>query len=72
MIAEATGAYDAILLDVDNGPDGLMRDANDRLYSRAGLAAARAALKPGGILAIWSAAPDAALRSPAGGSRLRG
>jgi spermidine synthase len=59
VIHEAAGAYDAILLDVDNGPDGLVRDANDRLYSRAGLAAARAALKPGGILAVWSASPDA-------------
>jgi spermidine synthase len=52
------GRYDAILLDVDNGPDGLTRDANDRLYSAQGLAAAKAALKPGGILAVWSAAPD--------------
>jgi spermidine synthase len=59
VIAEAATAYDAILLDVDNGPDGLVRDANDRLYSRAGLAAAKAALKPGGILAIWSASQDA-------------
>lgn len=60
LIQEANGRYDAILLDVDNGPDGLTRDANDRLYSRSGLAAAKAALKPGGILAVWSAAPDAA------------
>ena len=52
------GAYDAILLDVDNGPDGLTRNANDRLYSAHGLAAAKAALRPGGILAVWSAAPD--------------
>ena len=52
------GTYDAILLDVDNGPDGLTRDANDRLYSAQGLSAAKAALRPGGILAIWSAAPD--------------
>ena len=52
--------YDAILLDVDNGPDGLTRPANDSLYSRHGLATARAALRPGGVLAVWSAAPDAA------------
>ncbi len=52
------GQYDAILLDVDNGPDGLTRNANDRLYSAPGLAAAKAALRPGGILAVWSAAPD--------------
>lgn len=59
VIGRGRGAYDAILLDVDNGPDGLTRDANDRLYSRRGLEAARAALKPGGVLAVWSAAPDA-------------
>jgi spermidine synthase len=52
------GGYDAILLDVDNGPDGLTRAGNDGLYSHAGLATARMALKPGGILAIWSAAQD--------------
>jgi spermidine synthase len=57
-IGKARGTYDAILLDVDNGPDGLTRNANDRLYSAQGLGAAKAALKPGGILAIWSAAPD--------------
>ncbi len=54
--------FDAILLDVDNGPDGLVRDANNRLYSRTGLAKARDALAPGGILAVWSAAPDPAFR----------
>ncbi len=52
------GDYDAILLDVDNGPDGLTRRENDQLYSRTGLRAASAALRPGGILAIWSAAKD--------------
>ncbi|SEN80029.1 Spermine/spermidine synthase [Sphingomonas gellani] len=58
VIGRGVGDYDAILLDVDNGPDGLTRDANDRLYSPAGLMAARRALAPGGILAVWSAAPD--------------
>ncbi len=58
LIGRATGVYDAILLDVDNGPDGLTRIGNDSLYSLRGLAAARRALTPGGILAIWSAAPD--------------
>ncbi len=57
-VIPAGGSFDAILLDVDNGPDGLTRDANDRLYSARGLAAARGALNPGGILAVWSAAPD--------------
>ena len=59
LIDTANGDYDAILLDVDNGPDGLTRDGNDRLYSPRGLEAARNALAPGGILAVWSAAPDA-------------
>jgi spermidine synthase len=59
VIAAAVSCYDAILLDVDNGPDGLTRAANDKIYSMKGLALAKAALKPGGILAIWSAAPDA-------------
>lgn len=58
-IARGRGQYDAILLDVDNGPDALTHEANDRIYSAAGLAAAKAALTRGGILAIWSAAPDA-------------
>ena len=58
LIDDARGDYDAILLDVDNGPDGLTRPSNGRLYSARGLDAARAALKPGGVLAIWSAAPD--------------
>lgn len=57
-IAAAERRYDAILLDVDNGPEGLTRDANDAIYSAQGLAHARAALKPGGVIAIWSAGPD--------------
>ncbi|MBW6523927.1 spermidine synthase [Sphingomonas sp. RHCKR47] len=60
MIAEGQGEYDAILLDVDNGPDGLVRAANNRLYAMRGLHLAREALRPGGVLAVWSAAPDAA------------
>jgi spermidine synthase len=59
-IGSAVNRYDAILLDVDNGPSGLTRAANDGLYSKRGLALAKAALRPGGILAIWSAAPDTA------------
>jgi len=55
-----TGQYDAILLDVDNGPDALVHEQNRRIYSFAGLRAAKAALAPGGVLAIWSAARDPA------------
>ncbi|HEY8605292.1 spermidine synthase [Tsuneonella suprasediminis] len=53
-----TPRYDAILLDVDNGPDGIVRDGNERLYTRTGIGRARDALAPGGLLAVWSAAPD--------------
>ena len=58
LIGAGGARYDAILLDVDNGPEGMTRAANDRLYSTRGLAAARAALRPGGVLAVWSVAPD--------------
>jgi spermidine synthase len=60
VIDEGAASYDAILLDVDNGPDGLTRRENNRLYTARGLAAATRALRPGGILAIWSAGPDPA------------
>jgi spermidine synthase len=59
LIRAGTSAYDAILLDVDNGPAGLTRKANDALYDLAGLSAARAALRPGGVLGVWSSGPDA-------------
>jgi spermidine synthase len=58
LIGSGRAAYEAILLDVDNGPDGLTRSANDALYSLHGLSAAYAALRDGGILAVWSAKPD--------------
>ncbi|ANL30900.1 SAM-dependent methyltransferase protein (plasmid) [Rhizobium phaseoli] len=57
-IRAGKSAYDAILLDVDNGPDGLTRKSNDRLYDFAGLRATREALRPGGVLAVWSSGPD--------------
>lgn len=60
FIADARGSFDAILLDVDNGPDGLVRAENNALYSSAGLRAAKRALSAQGVLAIWSAGPDAA------------
>jgi spermidine synthase len=53
-------AYDAILLDVDNGPKGLTRKGNDRLYIRTGLDAIFAALRPAGVFALWSASPNRA------------
>ena len=50
--------YDAILMDVDNGPEGLTRKENDWLYSVNGLSEAYTALRPQGVLAVWSADPD--------------
>jgi len=58
LITAGRASFDAILLDVDNGPDGVNRGANDNLYNLRGLEAARKALRPKGILAVWSAAPD--------------
>ena len=57
MIKAKQQVYDAILLDVDNGPEGLTRKKNDWLYSINGLNAAYAALRPRGVLAVWSAGP---------------
>lgn len=58
LIGAGRSAWDAILLDVDNGPEGLTRAANDGLYGAWGLSAARTALRPGGLLAVWSSGPD--------------
>jgi spermidine synthase len=83
LIRSSASHFDAILVDVDNGPDGLTRKANDALYDYPGLRAARRALRPGGVLTIWSAKPDPkftlrlrktnfdvdVLKVPTGGSR---
>ncbi len=58
LIRSERNAYDAILLDVDNGPEALTRAANDDIYNLSGLHAAKAALRPGGVLSVWSSAPD--------------
>ncbi|WP_373490550.1 spermidine synthase [Parasphingorhabdus sp.] len=63
VINKADREYDAILLDVDNGPDGLTHEANDRLYNMAGLSAARKALRSNGILAVWSSEGDSKFTS---------
>ena len=58
MLTAGEQTYDAILLDVDNGPEGLTRKENDWLYSINGLNEAYTALRPRGVLAVWSAGPD--------------
>ena len=59
VIQAHPSAFDAILLDVDNGPEGLIRKANDALYDLDGLKTIRRALRPGGVLAVWSSGPNA-------------
>ncbi|HHO49745.1 MAG TPA: hypothetical protein ENK18_02470 [Deltaproteobacteria bacterium] len=61
LVEASSASYSAILLDVDNGPRMLTRPSNGWLYTRGGIEAARAALIPGGILGIWSAAIDGSL-----------
>ncbi len=58
VVRSHDSAFDAILLDVDNGPEGLIRKANDVLYDLKGLKAIRRALRPGGVLAVWSSGPN--------------
>ena len=58
VITSNQATYDAILLDVDNGPEGLTRKANDDLYGIGGLRAGHAALRPGGVLAVWASGPN--------------
>lgn len=60
LIRSGRGGYDAMLLDVDNGPEAMTRASNDGLYGPEGLGDARAALKSGGVLAVWSQGPDKA------------
>jgi spermidine synthase len=62
LIATAQARYDAILLDVDNGPQGLTTPENDALYGASGLALTQRALTAGGVLAVWSQGPDPAFR----------
>jgi spermidine synthase len=60
VIQSSPSAFDAVLLDVDNGPEALIRKANDALYDPRGLQAAHRALRPGGVLAVWSSGPNTA------------
>jgi spermidine synthase len=58
ILQEGHQRYDAIVLDVDNGPESLTVKSNDWLYARAGLEAACKALRPKGVLAVWAAVAD--------------
>nr|WP_246363135.1 hypothetical protein [Deinococcus budaensis] len=58
LLRRGQGTFDAVLLDVDNGPEGMTHHGNDWLYSPPGLAAAQRTLRPGGVLAVWSATPE--------------
>jgi spermidine synthase len=58
VLAGARGAWDAVLLDVDNGPEAGSRAGQDRLYGDRGIRACLGALRPGGVLAVWSSAPE--------------
>ncbi|MEZ4336048.1 MAG: hypothetical protein R3B82_05425 [Sandaracinaceae bacterium] len=60
-LADRRARFDAVLLDTDNGPSWLVHDDNARLYEDDGLERAAAALRPGGVLAIWAAATEPAL-----------
>jgi spermidine synthase len=60
VIRSQVSSFDAILLDVDNGPEGLIRKGNDALYNSKGLKSIRQALRPGGMLAVWSSGPNLA------------
>ena len=74
LVRESGALFDAMCLDIDNGPDWTVGDENDTLYSPAGLAACRERLTPGGVLAVWSAQPSSTFEETlwnAGFSRVR-
>ncbi len=60
LLKNEQGGFDAIMLDVDNSPDSMTQKSNDWLYSDIGLSVIYMALRPQGILTVWSAAPDSA------------
>jgi len=62
VISHGKSTFDAILLDIDNGPDSLTQDENATLYSLSGLSMIHRALRTGGVVAVWSASPDAGFK----------
>ena len=63
LLRQKKASYDVIALDIDNGPEGLTKSSNDWIYSEQGIAAAQDALRPGGLVAYWSAGPDQAFHN---------
>ncbi|CBG70080.1 MULTISPECIES: spermidine synthase [Streptomyces] len=57
-VNETSDTFDALCLDIDNGPDWTVSESNENLYSPAGLASCARVLRPGGVLAVWSAQPS--------------
>ncbi|GAQ67168.1 spermidine synthase [Streptomyces scabiei] len=57
-VNETSDTFDALCLDIDNGPDWTVSESNGNLYSPAGLASCARVLRPGGVLAVWSAQPS--------------
>ncbi|MET7485481.1 spermidine synthase [Streptomyces sp. NPDC005538] len=58
FVNETCATFDALCLDIDNGPDWTVTEGNDNLYSPTGLASCARVLRPGGVLAVWSAQPS--------------
>lgn len=60
VVRKGRASFDSVIIDIDNGPEGDSHDGNNWLYSSAGLAATKAALRPGGLLTVWSTYPSEA------------
>ncbi|BBC33037.1 uncharacterized protein SGFS_043310 [Streptomyces graminofaciens] len=71
-VNETSATFDALCLDIDNGPDWTVSDSNESLYSPAGLASCARVLRPGGVLAVWSAKPSAEFEETLGNAGFRG
>jgi spermidine synthase len=70
VLRASPGAFDAIMLDTDNGPDGMLMSENARLYAARGIAATMAALRPGGTIVYWSVGDDRAFAGALRAARL--
>ena len=71
VLRASPGAFDAIMLDTDNGPDGMLMSENSRLYARRGIAETIAALRPGGMIVYWSVGDDRSFAGALRAARLK-